>query len=803
MDRFTVRNFRRHSLQTIFRHSPIIFAKYILGKKHFALKVLLLTALIIGCVLLFPGSEFTRYTEYKVGTISPDEVRAPLTFPVYKSKEQLEDERKEAENLIAPLFDKNPNISQVQIANLDELIGYFRQLRASPKPFEYTDVEGKKQTYIPQSFDSLKNSISKKFEFNILEDRWHFLINRDPSGTEIIAKNKKDSTRYLRKATLGKTMTGSQFFEFSNDLASILADQFALGILDVDKNNFKSPISPINVRTGKQEATEFVKSLNDMEEARYRIQDLLKNYYSDPKLINAGYEILSRFLTPNVISNPEETKRRKKEASNSVPQTYGFVLAGDIIVRKNETITQKIHQQLISLESTWAEKRNMEGGVGIILPYVGRGLLVFSLLFFLLSYIYLNRPDILNSVRKLALLVSIILIEIGFYYVFIHILNFPVYVIPIVLSSVLLTVLFDVRLGLIATVSIGFLIGAMQGYEYTTAIVLVFVGTIACVTAVNFSRRSHIFTSLLWVSLAYAFILVTMSFVKYSEFSEALTHQLPYAVASGIFSMLVAFGCLVLFESLFDVCTTFTLLELSDSNHPLQQQLAIKAPGTYHHSIIVGNLAKSAAEAIDANSLLARVGSLYHDIGKMDMPEYFVENQITGQNKHETIAPKMSALILASHVKVGLEMAEKNKLPKLIRSYIPEHHGNQLMPYFYHKAMEMKLPDEVIAEADFRYPGPKPRTKESGIIMLADGVEAATHSIKEPTAAKIRAMVRSIIDSRLQDGELNECDLTIGDLKKIEEAFIPILLGIYHVRIEYPGQTQVVAAESSEPQLTE
>lgn len=262
-------------------------------------------------------------------------------------------------------------------------------------------------------------------------------------------------------------------------------------------------------------------------------------------------------------------------------------------------------------------------------------------------------------------------------------------------------------------------------------------------------------------------------------------------------------GCLVLFESLFDVCTTFTLLELSDSNHPLQQQLAIKAPGTYHHSIIVGNLAKAAAEAIDANSLLTRVGSLYHDIGKMDMPEYFVENQIAGQNKHETIAPKMSALILASHIKVGLEMAEKNKLPKLIRSYIPEHHGNQLMSYFYHKAMEMKLPDEVIAEADFRYPGPKPRTKESGIIMLADGVEAATHSIKEPTAGKIRAMVRSIIDSRLQDGELNECDLTIGDLKKIEEAFMPILLGIYHVRIEYPGQSQVISTENSEPQLAE
>lgn len=803
MNRFSVRSMRGHSIQTIFRHSPIIFAKYILGKKHFAVKVLLLAALIVGCVLLFPGSEFTRYTEYKVGTISPDEVRAPLTFPVYKSKEQLADERKEAENLIAPLFDKNPSIAQVQIANLDELIGYIRQLRLSPKPFEYTDVEGKKQNYIPPSYDSLKNTINKRFGFNILEERWHFLINRDPGGNESFAGVQKDSSHTLRRVAIGKTMTHAQFSEFSRDLLSILSDQYALGIMDVEKNNFKSPISPINIRLGKQETTEFVKNLNDIEEARYRIQDLLKNYYYDPKLINAGYEILTRFLVPNVLSNSDETKRRKKEASNSVPQTYGFVLAGDIIVRKNETITPKIHQQLVSLESTWAEKRNMEGGVGLILPYIGRGLLVFSLLFFLLSYIYLNRPDILNSVRKLALLVSIILIEIGFYYIFIHILNFPVYVIPIVLSSVLLTVLFDVRLGLIATVSIGFLIGAMQGYEYTTAIVLVFVGTIACVTAVNFSRRSHIFTSLLWVSLAYAFILVTMSFVKYSEFSEALTHQLPYAVASGIFSMLVAFGCLVLFESLFDVCTTFTLLELSDSNHPLQQQLAIKAPGTYHHSIIVGNLAKTAAEAIDANALLARVGALYHDIGKMDMPEYFVENQTAGQNKHDSIAPKMSALILASHIKVGLELAEKNKLPKLIRSYIPEHHGNQLMSYFYHKALETKLPDETIAEADYRYPGPKPKTKESGIIMLADGVEAATHSIKEPTAGKIRAMVRSIIETRLQDGELNECDLTIGDLKKIEEAFMPILLSIYHVRVEYPGQDQIMPITDAHPEFME
>ncbi len=788
----------------LLKKSPILFAKYILGKKNFALKVLIISAWIIGCVLLFPGSEFTRYSEYKVGTISPDEVRAPFTFPVYKSHEQLDADRKEAESLIAPVFDKNPNAVKSQMANLDELAGNLYQLRHTAKPFGYTDTEGKLQTYVPQSYDSLKTAINKKYGLNIIEDRWQPLINKDPLNPDnsIIKPSKKDTARLLRKVTIGKTLTGSQFSEFAKDLSVILSDQFALGIIDVNKNSFKSPISPINIREGQQETTEFIKNVNDLDEAMYRTQDLLKNYYTDPKLISLSYEILSHFIMPNIAANPEETKRRKKDVSNSVPQTYGFVLAGDVIVRKNETITPGIHQQLLSLESTWAEKRNLEGGITWILPFVGRGLLVFALMFFLLAYLYFYSPEILNDVKKLTLIASLVLIEIGFYYIFIHIMDFPVYVIPIVLSSVLLTVLFDIKLGFIATASISFLIGAMQGHEYTTTIVLLFVGSIACLTVSNLSRRSHIFSSILWVSLAYAFIIITMSFVKYTDFTEVFSYQLPYAIASCILSMLVAFGCLVLFESVFDVCTTFTLLELSDSNHPLQQQLAMKAPGTYHHSIIVSNLAKAGAEAIGVNALLARVGALYHDIGKMDMPEYFVENQLGAFNKHESLAPNMSALILTSHIKVGLELAEKYRVPKIIRNYIPEHHGHQLMAFFYHKALEQKAPEETVPESEFRYPGSKPKSKESGIIMLADGVEASTHSLKEHTAGRIRAMLRSIVENRLQSGELDECDLTMGDLKKIEEAFMPILLGIYHVRVEYPGQEQL-PEESLQPLILE
>lgn len=757
-------------------------------RNYLVVRLTAIAGMIVIPVLLFPDTEFTHYAEFKIGTVSPAEVRAPLTFPVYKSTDQLARERTEAEGLIAPVFDKGESIAKAQLANLDELITIFSLLRRSPKPFGYTDNTGKQQTYVPQSFDSLRTLLSKQFGLNILEDRWQILIGREQLSDPMTPSSATDTLRLLKSATVTRALTSSQFREFARNLTTILADQFALGIINVDKNSFKSPISPISIREGQKESTEFVKSVNDLDEARYRIQDILRNEYRDPKLINLSYEILSLFITPNILSKEDETNRRIADAVSSVPQTYGFVLAGDIIVGKNETITPTIYQQLVSLETALNQKRESEGGIKWFLPYLGRGLLVFTLMFFLLAYVFFYRKDIFDDPKKLALLVSIVLIEIGFYYVVIHIYSFPVFVIPIVLSSVLFTVLFDVRLGLIATASISFLIGAMQGNEYTTTIVLTFVGTVACMTVIQISRRSHVFTSILWVSLAYAFIIVTMSFVKYTDLTEAIFTQLPYALASGILSMLVAFGCLVLFESMFDVCTTFTLMELADSNHPLQQQLALNAPGTYHHSVVVGNLAAAAADMIGANALLARVGGLYHDIGKIEMAEYFVENQFGAENKHEQITARMSAMILQRHITKGMELAQKYHIPRVIQHFIPEHHGYQLMTFFYHKALEHKTPNDTISEIDFRYQGPRPRTKESGIIMLADGVEASTHSIKEPTTDKIRSMVTTIIQLRLQDGELDESGLTIGDLKKIEEAFIPILQSIYHVRPEYPKQ---------------
>jgi putative nucleotidyltransferase with HDIG domain len=246
---------------------------------------------------------------------------------------------------------------------------------------------------------------------------------------------------------------------------------------------------------------------------------------------------------------------------------------------------------------------------------------------------------------------------------------------------------------------------------------------------------------------------------------------------------------LPIFESIFDATTDFTLMELSDLNRPLLRRLIIEAPGTYHHSLMVGNLVEGVAEEVGANGLQARVGAYYHDIGKLAKPEYFFENKGDNVNKHEKLTPRMSALILASHVKEGIELAKQEKLPRIVVDAIREHHGTTVMAYFYQRALEYDSHDSVNVN-DFRYPGPRPSSKETALIMLADSTEAAVRSLESPTAPRIRAIVRKIIESRMNDGELDESGLTLNDIAVVREKFIQLLTGVFHSRIPYPAQRE-------------
>ena len=257
-------------------------------------------------------------------------------------------------------------------------------------------------------------------------------------------------------------------------------------------------------------------------------------------------------------------------------------------------------------------------------------------------------------------------------------------------------------------------------------------------------------------------------------------------VISGFLSGAVVVGTLPIFEYLFNIVTNISLLELADYKHPLLQKMSLEAPGTYHHSLIVSNLGEAAAEAIGANSLLVRVGSYYHDIGKIEKPEYFSENQIPPFSKHDRLAPTISKMLITNHVREGTELAKRYKLNSKIIDFIAEHHGTSLVYFFYVRALEEKEQDEELEEEQFRYPGPKPQSRETAIVLLADSVEAASRTLQDPTPAKMEDLTHKIINNKFIDGQLDECDLTLRDLEVISKVFSRILIGIYHARIKYP-----------------
>jgi len=310
-------------------------------------------------------------------------------------------------------------------------------------------------------------------------------------------------------------------------------------------------------------------------------------------------------------------------------------------------------------------------------------------------------------------------------------------------------------------------------------------GVSASVLVLGARKRATIIRAGLVVGVGLALSLI---FMERFEFSSPLRYLL--LILNGIVSSGVVLLLLPVFEYLFQTVTNISLLELADFHHPLLQRMAMEAPGTYHHCLVVGNLSDSACEAVGANSLLARIGAYYHDIGKLQKPYYFSENQDTSNSRHDTLSPSMSKLIIMNHVKEGVELAKKFRFKPSLINFIQQHHGNSLVFYFYHRALEALEEDREIKEEGFRYPGPRPSTKETAIVLLADSVEAATRALKDPSPTNIEEVVHKVINNKFIDGQLDECELTLKDLEKISAIFIRILSGIYHSRVSYPEETR-------------
>jgi hypothetical protein len=356
------------------------------------------------------------------------------------------------------------------------------------------------------------------------------------------------------------------------------------------------------------------------------------------------------------------------------------------------------------------------------------------------------------------------------------------YVVPTSVGAMLAAILFDIRISFLVALFTAILFGVSQAFNLQLFLMALLTGLSAGVLAKTFRYRWDFIKAIPWVTVVYAALILVAQMLLAQFSASAYVQDVGLAFVNCIASVFLVMVSTMLFESVFDITTDMTLIELSDMNNPALKRLSIEAAGTYNHCVLVGNLAESAAEKIGANSLCARVASYYHDIGKVEKADYFIENAgANDKSRHVKLTPNMSALIISSHVKDGVELAKRYKLPRTIREAIMQHHGTSTVSYFYEKARQLD-PHNQVREDDFRYPGPLPQTRENAIIMLADSVEAASRSLATSSPKLLRDLVRKIIRDKFASGQLDQCDLTLRDLDQIVEGFMPILQGIFHTR---------------------
>ncbi|HZG55865.1 HDIG domain-containing metalloprotein [Paenibacillus sp.] len=524
-------------------------------------------------------------------------------------------------------------------------------------------------------------------------------------------------------------------------------------------------------------------------------------------------EIIRFVLTPNRFYDEEATIRAREAAADDTETIY--IEKGEAIVRAGQTITEEQYQKLEQMNLIQNRNNNM-------LPRVGLGALCLLFVGALFSFVRHSRLAIRTDNRLLLMLLLIYAINIAAMKIVSIAQGLDpslAYLAPVALGTMLIAVLLDDQLAMISTVlfsvfaSIVFHPEQDALFDFRYGFVAMVVGFVAIFAIRRVSQRASILRAGISVSVFSALAVSLLSILENHEmggYQEVLL-TIAYAFTGGVVTAVFVLGLMPFFEATFGILSPLKLVELSNPNHPLLRKLLTEAPGSYHHSVMVGNLSEAAAEAIGANGLLCRVGSFYHDIGKTRRPSYFIENQMNRENPHDTLEPSVSKAIIIAHAKDGVDMLSEAKIPKPIRDIAEQHHGTTLLKYFYHKAVKQReeyaariaetagdaeaaAAVEPIPESEYRYPGPKAQTKEAAIVGIADCVEAAVRSLRNPTVEQVDSMVRKIVKDRLDDQQFHECDMTLKELDMVAKSMKETLLGVFHSRIEYPGDAPVSGA---------
>jgi len=740
--------------------------------------ILIFFGLSFAISLTFPTGFSIRYS-YQLNDIANEPIIAPFDFGILKTDQKLSKDLDEARNSVQFSFSRDQDFVNKQITDIDTFFIYLNDIYGAHELFISSQDSLYKYRYEPEfesyqtsfiadstTYVTLYSEFLNQYQFQIDKAQWDQLLGINESLAEPI-----------------------NLELFKNQIKQICLNRWAEGIIDEPLENILS--DEISIIQGGELVIAPTKNYNDIETAWKKNREEVNQIYENELDIKSilSYELINEFTKPNILFDKELTESKQKERLDKVSRFQGTVLANELIVDTNNRITESVLLKLKSLQFESERRLGYERAADKFREYLGAFFVVAILLFLLFSFFYIYRNNYFKNF-KLLLLISLLMYLIVFFSWIIVSYQLPVYIIPIAMFSILLTVLLDTTVALISSTILILLISLLIGNDLDFAIIQFFISFIAILNVRKLRKRRQIIATMLTLVFCGLFVFFSVMLFKGIDFLDYNYSTVGYLALASFLCPILAFGLVPLFESFFGITTDLSLIELLDYDQPLLKKLMEDAPGTHTHSVKVGTLAESCANAVGARALLCRVGSYYHDIGKIKKPEYYAENQ-TGVNKHDSITPHMSAKILKQHVTDGLALADEYDLPKIVKDFIKTHHAKNKMEFFYKKALEI---DNKVDENEFRYPGPKPRTKETGIVMLAEAIEAQANSLKNPTLEKFEIMIDKAIRSRLEDGQLDECPLTMEDLQKIKgrrdgkHGLLPVLSGLYHSRPEYPSK---------------
>ena len=765
-------------------NKPSIYKQLSQIINHYWRQISILITVTILLSLFFPQGKTLLYS-YQLDDVAREEVVAPFNFPILKTSNELQLDLDDALESEPFLFLRSQNVVIKQINVIESYFDHINLIQLANKKLAKSKDDLYRNRFTEQfdlsRIDVQSDSAALNVLMETVKENYYFAFNDDKWNQIFLSDYSNDLTIDL--ANLKK------------EIIQISRNRWAEGIYDISLSEILS--KQVAIVTNNNEAPELTDPViyNDIQEAWTKARVEVTNRFLDNINLgrDLGYSLIVEFMKPNLIYDRETTERRQQARQDRVPRNKGIILKNERILDANTRVTEEDLQRLFSLSVAIDNKAMQESRTDIVLAYFGRILVIGIIVSFFFTFLLTYRKPIFDDWKMVLLIGMVFSIEAGLAYFFTQNLELSEYLIPITVAAMVLTIMFDARIAFMGITSIILLVTILIGNNVEFMVTAMFNSSVGIYAVRQLRRRSQLFTAIFALLSSSALVIIGQGLFKGHAWILMGNDMMNLSIVA-ILSPIVTYGLIGLLEVSFGITTNLTLIELLDFQHPLLKRLQNEANGTFNHSIVVGNLAEACSDAIDANSLLCRVGAYYHDIGKMVRPEYYIENQYAGENRHDSLTSVMSAKIIKNHVTDGLELAKEYRLPTIVSDFIPMHHGTTRVEYFYRKALEE---DKNVEEVQFQYPGPKPNTKETGILMICEAVEAAVRSIKKPDIMKIEAMIDKIINMRVTAGQLSECPLTMDELTRIKgkvdgsSGLLPVLRGIYHIRIEYPDDNKI------------